>query len=438
MPKSHTLLQLSQSIERVISHTFNTTYWVSAEISKLNYYPKSGHCYPELVEKLNGKIVAEIRSTIWSRTYQNLAHKFKTETGEELREGMKILFSVQVNYSPTHGISLNIRDIDPSFTLGEIAREKKQAIATLKKEGIYDANRDLEFPYFPQRIAIISVITSKGYQDFLETMKAKAFEYQYTYELFPAILQGDVAVGSITEQFEIIADRSQEFDVAMIIRGGGGDVGLNCYNHIDMARAVATFPIPVISGIGHSTNETVVEMVAHLNRITPTAVADTLVDIYRNLDHKLQNALTYVSSIGDHKIKPEKQKLLNAIHYLKSFAAHPITQEKMRIQRLGTLVKNGSEKRILGEHNKINLTLKRKLSQGSENVLMRASNKLGLLETKLNILDPKNLLKRGYSMTLKDGKTVTQLAQLKEGDEITTRFHTGSVEAKIIKINRDE
>ena len=205
-----------------------------------------------------------------------------------------------------------------------------------------------------------------------------------------------------------------------------------------MARAVATFPIPVISGIGHSTNETVVEMVAHLNRITPTAVADTLVDIYRNLDNKLQNMKAYVSSIGDHKIKPEKQKLLNAIHYLKSYAAHPITQEKMRIQRWGTLVKNSSEKRILGEHNKINLTLKSKLTQGSNNVLSRATNKLGLLETKLNILDPKKLLKRGYSMTVKDGKTVTDLEQLKEGDEITTRFHTGSVEAKIIKINRDE
>ncbi len=438
MSKSHTLLELSQSIERVISRTFNTTYWVSAEISKLNFYPKSGHCYPELVEKKNGKIVAEIRSTIWSRTYQNLAHKFRTETGEELREGMRILFSVQVSYSPTHGISLNIRDIDPSFTLGEIAREKKMAIATLKKEGIFDANRNVPFPFFPNRIAIISVITSKGYQDFLETMKAKASAYNYAYELFPAILQGDVAVGSITEQLEVIAGRLGDFDVAMIIRGGGGDVGLNCYNHIDMAKAVATFPIPIITGIGHSTNETVVEMVSHLNRITPTAVADSFVDIYRNLDTKLQNVRSYILDIPNQKIKPEKQKLIHTIHHLKSYAAQPINNEKMRIQSLGSSVKTGSDKLIVREQNFLNLTLKNQLETASKKLITKNQSRIELLNAKLKILDPKNILKRGYSMTLKDGKTVTNLSDLKLGDDISTQFHAGSIDAKIIKINTHE
>lgn len=438
MTKSHTLLELSQSIERVINRTFNATYWVSAEISRLNFYPKSGHCYPELVEKKGGKIVAEIRSTIWSRTYQNLAHKFLTETGEELREGMKILFSVQVKYSPTHGISLNIQDIDPSFTLGEIAREKKMAIATLKNEGLFDANRNVPFPFFPNRIAIISVITSKGYQDFLETMKAKADAFNYAYELFPAILQGDVAVGSITEQLDVIAKRKSDFDVAMIIRGGGGDVGLNCYNHIDMAKAVANFPIPIITGIGHSTNETVVEMVAHLNRITPTAVADSLVDIYRHLDTQLHDAHSYIVAIPNHKIKPEKQKLLNTIHYLKSYAAQPINTEKMRIQGLGNSVKTASDKLIVKEQNFLHLTLRNRLETASKKLITRSTSQIELLNAKLKILDPKNILRRGYSMTVKDGKVITDLLELKQGDEISTQFHNGSIDAKVIKIHTHE
>ncbi|MFT4753759.1 MAG: exodeoxyribonuclease VII large subunit [Salibacteraceae bacterium] len=438
MPKSHTLLQLSESIERVIKRTFNATYWVSAEISKLNFYPKSGHCYPELVEKLNGKIVAEIRSTIWSNTYQRLNAKFSAETGEELREGMKILFSVQVNYSPTHGISLNIRDIDPSFTLGEIAREKKMAIASLKKQGIFDANRNVPFPFFPNRIAIISVITSKGYQDFLETMKSKAFAYNYTSELFPAILQGDVAVASITEQLELIASRSAEFDVAMIIRGGGGDVGLNCYNHIEMASAVAIFPIPVITGIGHSTNETVVEMVSHLNRITPTAVADSLVDIYRNLDTLLQHANAYILDIPTQKIKPQKQKLLHTIHYLKSFAATPIHTEKMHLQRLGSSITNESDKFIARERSLLNLTLKNRLETTCKSLITKSSSRVELLEAKLRILDPQNILKRGYNITIKEGKAITNLSNLKQGDLISTQFHKGSIDSKIIKIQTNE
>ena len=431
--KSHSLLELSQSVERVISRTFNSTYWVRAEISKLNFYPKSGHCYPELVEKQSGKVVAEIRSTIWRNTFQSLLIKFKSQTGEDLKEGMKILFSVQVKYSPTHGISLNIVDIDPSFTMGEIAKEKKQAIETLHKEGIFNQNHNLRFPYFPQRLAIISVSTSKGYQDFLETIENKASRFNITMQLFPAILQGDVAVKSITEQLELIQDRISEFDLVLIIRGGGGDVGLNCYNHIDMARMVAKFPIPVISGIGHSTNETVVEMVANTNKITPTAVADTLVDIFRELENGLKEAHHLIHNIQELKVAPQWQRLVNVIRFLKASSSEPLNNEKLRLQHLSSNLGQFSQLLIAKENSKLQLTIANKLQYLSFSKIKTSSNKLDFIQAKLKILDPKSVLKRGFSMTTVNGKTVTDIENINVGDRIDTVLHNGTIESKIIK-----
>ena len=438
MPKSHTLLELSESIERVITRTFHATYWVSAEISKLNFYPKSGHCYPELVEKRNSKIVAEIRSTIWRNTYIALTQKFVNETGEHLREGMKILFAVKVNYSPTHGISLNIQDIDPSYTLGEIAREKKQAIALLKKEGLFDANKSLPFPFFPNKLAIISVQTSKGYQDFLETMNAKANTYNYQFELFPAILQGDVAVGSITEQLQVIEKRKAEFDVVLIIRGGGGDVGLNCYNHITMAKMVASFPIPVITGIGHSTNETVVEMVAHINRITPTAVADTFVEFYRTLENNLILLNQSILLTQDKRINPEKQKLKNIIHHLKASASSPMHIERMRLQKKGSIIQQGTERNISNYRNTLEHKIIGKLKTATNQRFKKAETHIDLIAAKIKILDPKNLLQRGYSMTTVNGKIINQTHQIQEGDTMVSYLADGELESKVIKIKHHE
>jgi exodeoxyribonuclease VII large subunit len=431
--KSHSLLELSQSVERVISRTFNSTYWVRAEISKLNFYPKSGHCYPELVEKQSGKVVAEIRSTIWRNTFQSLLIKFKSQTGEDLKEGMKILFSVQVKYSPTHGISLNIVDIDPSFTMGEIAKEKKQAIETLHKEGVFNQNHNLNFPYFPQRLAIISVSTSKGYQDFLETIENKAARFNITMQLFPAILQGDVAVKSITEQLELIQNRISEFDLVLIIRGGGGDVGLNCYNHINMARMVATFPIPVISGIGHSTNETVVEMVANTNKITPTAVADTLVDVFRDLENSLKEAHHLIGSIQEIKVSPQWQRLVNVIRFLKASSSEPLHNEKLRLQHLTSNLGQSSQVLIAKENSKLKLTIANKLQYLSLSKIKTSSYNLDFIQAKLQILDPKSVLKRGFSMTTVNGKTVTDIEAINVGDRIDTVLHNGTIESKIIK-----
>jgi exodeoxyribonuclease VII large subunit len=436
--KSHSLLELSQSIERVISHTFQSAYWVRAEISRLNFYPKSGHCYPELVEKQHGKIVSEIRSTIWRNTFQQITSKFKTETGEDLKEGMKILFQVQVKYSPTHGISLNVLDIEPSFTIGEMAKEKKNTIETLKKENVFDYNHQLPFPYFPSKIAIISVSTSKGYHDFLTTIYSKAARFNIDMELFPAILQGDTAVNSITEQLEIIQEQHTKFDIVLIIRGGGGDVGLHCYNHLKMARTVATFPIPVISGIGHSTNETVVEMVAHTNKITPTAVADTLVERFKDLELQWQQALQTITQIPKTIIKPHQQKLIDTTRSLKSSATIPLHNEKIRVQQIISDLNTSVQLQLSKEKSNISLNIIPKLKYLNQNRISSSNKHLDHLESKLQILDPKSILKRGFSLTMINNKSVQNIQQLKAGDSIKTVFHDGSIESEITKTSTHE
>lgn len=436
MAKSHSLLELTRSIENVISRSFSSSYWIRAEISRLNYYPKSGHCYPELVEKQDGKIVAEIRSIIWNRTYQSILHKFKTETGEEIKQGMNILFLGQVKYSPTHGISINISDIDPSFTLGEIAKEKKLAIQSLKKEGVFSSNHQLSFPYLPQRLAIVSVSTSKGYHDFLETLKHKGNRFKIDITLFSAILQGDNAIASINEQLEIIKSQISNFDLVLIIRGGGGDVGLHCYNNVNLARAVATFPIPVISGIGHSTNETVVEMVANTNKITPTAVADTIVEIFVRQENNINDAKLIIQNTLKQNIEPQKQRLLSTIRYLKSVSAQPINQEKLHLQKLSTSLLNQSKAQISEAHSTISMKIVTKLNILSKSKITAESSKLAHLQSKIEILDPKQVLKRGFSLTLMNDKAITSLKGLKQGDQFQTILADGEFDSEIIKIKK--
>ncbi|MBE9492523.1 MAG: exodeoxyribonuclease VII large subunit, partial [Bacteroidetes bacterium] len=270
------LLEVTQSIERTISNRYTNSIWVKAELLKLNHYPKSGHCYPDLVEKSGGAVVAQIRANLWKDDYQQINKIFLETTKEPLKDGINILFNARIKYHPVHGLALQILDIDPNYTLGDMVREKLETIRKLKEEKIFDRNKSLKFPLLPKRIAVISVETSKGYSDFRNKIDKNPFGYRFFYMLFPSLLQGDKAVNDMLKQLARIRKVKDHFDVVAIIRGGGGDVGLNCYDNYNLAKEIALFPLPVLTGIGHSTNETVVQMVAYKNNITPTDVAGYL------------------------------------------------------------------------------------------------------------------------------------------------------------------
>src|SRR6478735_891688 len=285
-----TLLQVTASIQKVLADRYTSTFWVKAEMNKLNHYSHSGHSYPELLEKRDGKVVAQIKSNLWASDFQRINKKFLEVLKEPLKDGIKILFEASISFDPVYGLALRIHDIDPSYTLGDLEKEKAVTLQRLVSEQLINRNKLLPIPLLPKRIAIISVDTSKGYADFIKVLEENSWGYHFDHLLFPALLQGERAIESIMQQLNRIRKVTRHFDVVAIIRGGGGDIGLSCYNDYQLSKMVANFPLPVITGIGHATNETVVELVAFKNAITPTKIAEYLIQQFHNFSIPIREA----------------------------------------------------------------------------------------------------------------------------------------------------
>lgn len=454
--KYYSLLEITRSLESVIRKTYTKSYWVKAEIAKLNHYTHSGHCYPELVEKDGSRVLAQIRSTIWSGNFDRINKKFTNVTHEKLDEGMTVLLLAKVGFHPVYGISLNITDIEPSFTLGEMAREKTASIERLKKEGVFNNNKLLSLPLLPKRIAIISVETSKGYHDFIQTIAENNWQYQFFHVLFPALLQGDGAVQSIRNQLNRIRKAIAHFDVVVIIRGGGGDIGLSSFDHYTLAKTVATFPIPVLTGIGHATNETVVEMVAHANKITPTDLAYFLIQQFHNFSVRVQDAQKTIPGLAEKRMQAERQKLSNASRLLSFLTQNLVNTFKSEMNALALRLKKNVDDVLAQNTNCINefssllkykplqlllakqaqlSTTVRALDIFSQQQIKSAQSQLGLLNEKVNLLKPENILKRGYSITTFKGKPIRDAGQLAKDEIVETTVFKGKFKSRIETID---
>ena len=428
----YSLLELTQSIENIISKSYNRTYWVKAEIAKLNYYPKSGHCYPDLVEKQSGKVVAQMRATIWSGTMVEISSKFRKVTKENLSDGMAVLLRVSVKFSPVYGLSLHVVDIEPSFTLGELAREKQESIDRLMTEGLFFKNKQLEPSMLIQRLAIISVETSKGYHDFLNVIERNEWGYSFFHMLFPALLQGEGAINSIVSQLNRIRNAANHFDAVLIIRGGGGDVGLSSFDNYKLASTVANFPIPVITGIGHATNFTVTEQVAFEHKITPTEVAYFLIQKFHNYAVRIENAQKVICDRSKEIIAYEKSRIREGFNILKSVSDSMLHNNTTSlVEYKHQVLKNTSS--IIEKNKSLLLNSMIKLSSSVSKMLMTTNFKVSTLEDKVVLLHPENILRRGYSITTKSGKAVYNSDQLAIDDEIETIFKKGKIKSKVIK-----
>ena len=404
------LLEVSRSIQKTISERYKSLYWIKAEMNKLNHYTHSGHCYPELVEKKEGKIVAEMRSVLWKTDYQRINDQFQKLLHEPLRDGITILFQAGVSYDPLYGFSLKIVDIDPTFVLGELEREKRESIQKLKQEGIFQANKNLSFPLLPKRLAIISVETSKGLSDFFKIILRNPWKYKFEYTLFPALLQGDKSIPSIIRQLINIAEKTDEFDAVAIIRGGGGEVGLSSYNNYQLAKAIAIFPIPVITGIGHSTNETVSEMVAYQNAITPSELADFLIQKFHQFAVPVEEA---------------QKRIINASNDL-------FIQQNRLLSQLTQSISWNSKSVLTAQRNTLS-TLTTHLQLFSRQALKERKADINSIQRLLQVADPKQLLKKGFSITRINGHAITTKVSLKIGDEIETTLFDGTIQSTIIK-----
>ncbi len=457
--KIFSLLELGQSIKRMFDTHYNKRYWVKAEMNKLNLYGRSGLCFPDLVEKKEGQVIAEMRGTLWKGDYQRIDRLFNKVVGEPLGEGIKILMQCSVGYDPKYGLSLRIIDIDVNFTLGDLAREKKETLARLSKEGMLDANKKLPMPMLPKRLAVISVETSNGYADFLKVLEQNPYGYRFQHTLFPSLLQGDRAVGTMLRQLEEIRRRHSEFDLVAIIRGGGGDIGLSFLNKYELASVVAGFPIPVVTGIGHATNQTVVEMIAHSDAITPTEMADWLIQRFRALDLALDQKMNSLKMIP--------QEILFGANESLDITRRILASESRRLQdsfryRLGSV-----EQRLNGQltwklqqiSERLNATRKDlqaaveefgaertehlgdicvALADSSQRLLSHSKERLESSARSIHNMSPAQVLKRGYSISRVNGKAIRAVSELKKGTTLETEFYEGVSKSTITEITKNE
>ena len=473
------LLEVTKSIQKTLDDRYKSSFWVKAEMNKLNFYKHSGHCYPELIEKKDGKVIAQIKSYLWKSDFNRVNNNFQQILKEPLKDGIKILFQAKISFDPSHGMALWIMDIDPSYTLGDLEREKQETIQQLIDEGIYNKNKTLRLPLLPQRIAIISVETSKGYADFLKVIETNSWNYKFFHLLFPSILQGDKAVQGITGQLKRIRKVKNHFDVVAIIRGGGGDVGLSCYNNYHLAKEIALFPVPVITGIGHATNETVSEMISFSNAITPTKLAEYLLQKFHNFSVPVQEAEKKVIDKSRRLLSEENTKFQSEVKLFRSVTENILNTNRNEVKSVISsllqyaqfIFKNQNDylrtakSDIVKETNSLFINAKQEIKNFSITILKDTHSKLnhyqlivsqlidklysqsGLkfksillelnnIEKNIANMSPTNVLKRGYSITLLDGKAVKTIEQIKSGDLINTTVFEGNIISIVNSTNK--
>jgi exodeoxyribonuclease VII large subunit len=429
------LLEVTTSIQQTLNDRYKSSFWVKAEMNKLNWYKQSGHCYPELVEKKDGKVIAQIKSILWKDDFNRVNNNFLHTLKEPLKDGIKILFQAKITFDPVHGIALWITDIDPGYTLGDLEKEKQETIKQLKEEGIFNKNKMLKLPLLPQRIAIISVETSKGYADFLKIIETNSWNYRFFHFLFPSILQGDKAVKGILNQLKRIKKVISHFDVVAIIRGGGGDVGLSCYNNYQLAKEIALFPIPVITGIGHATNETVSEMISFSNAITPTKLAEYLLQKFHNFSVPVQEAEKKIIDKSRRLLSEEKTKFQSEVKLFRSVTENILNTNRNEVKSVSKSLLHNAQF-IFKNENEYLRAARTNIIKGTNIFWNNAKLELKNIEKNIDNMSPANVLKRGYSITLLNGKAVRNIAQVKSGDTINTTVFEGNIISIVNSTNR--
>lgn len=475
MNQQLSLSELNNLIQDALVDAFPATVWVVAEVSELKQN-RSGHCYLELVEKEGNSITARSRATIWSYTYRMLKPYFETSTGQLFSEGIKVLVQASVEYHPVYGLSLNIKDIDPTYTVGDMAMQRNEIINRLKAEGVFDMNKGLELPLVPQKIAIISSATAAGYQDFMNQLGNNEYGFKFYTKLFEAYMQGAETVPSVIHALERIFAYDDFFDAVAIIRGGGATADLSSFDDYDLAMNITQFPLPVVTGIGHEKDDTIIDLVAHTRMKTPTAVAGFFVsgveryyerlielengvlrltretlDFQRDKLERIAEGLKYsvsefinerqqqLSKRGNELLQNvsgysfKKQNEITKIRYdLNSGLSLLLVQAKNEIAKTQRIMRRVVGEAVFKENAKVNHQQDLLLGK-VRNLLAKEQDRILLNKNSVRLLNPENVLKRGFTLTLKAGKVMKSSKDVAVGEELETRFADGKVTSKITK-----
>ena len=405
-----TLLELNGRVRSTLQFEMPDAYWVQAEISSISPSGQ-GHCYLELVQKdaTGRNFLAKAKANIWRGTWLKLKPYFEAQTGETLKVGMKVLLQVTVTFHEVYGYSLVVQDIDPTYTMGDMARRRKEILEQLEKDGVIGLNRELEIPALPQRIAVISSATAAGWGDFRNQLDGNIYGFRFYVKLFPAAMQGDDVERSVISALNAVAMRREDFDVVIIIRGGGAVSELSCFDSYNLAFNIANFPLPVITGIGHERDDTVADVVAHTKVKTPTAAAEFIINRVFDTASELENLTRRMSDAITEKMNAEKVRIERMSQKLPSLFAVLKTRQEQVLETLWIRSVNGVR-----------------------NMLTAQAHKLAIVDKSLAAADPQVILRRGYSLTRLNGRAVKCASDLKKGDRLTTVFADGSVESEII------
>ena len=405
-----TLFELNSLVHEVIESNFDEEYWVTGELSDAGTPAFGGHFYGELVQKdeESDRIVARARITCWARTYNMLRLRFQKEAGETLRKGLQVKLLVEINFHEQYGYSLNVLDIDSTFTLGDLAKRRREILQQLEKDGILHDNQSLPLPRLLRRIAVISSPTAAGYGDFCHQLEQNDYGFHFDVQLFPAVMQGEQVPESIISALETILSE-QPFDLVVIIRGGGASSDLSDFDSYELAACIAQYPLPVLTGIGHERDGTVLDFVAHTKVKTPTAAAAFIIEHQAEEAALLDELYQRITHSAEERILREKQRM---------------EHQKAVLPLLFTNF-------IQGKQNGLQL-LRQRLMTAIPQQIEREHHRQQLLEKRLEMLDPRLLLKRGYSITTCGGKIVRSIEGLAEGEVLTTQIENGEIYSKVV------
>lgn len=420
-----TLYEINSLVRQTLELTLDAEYWVQAEIAELRV---NRHCYLELVQKdaRGNGIVAKARAQVWAQVWAFIKPMFEETAGQVLSAGMQVLVKVQVTFHELYGYSLNVTDIDPTYTLGDIARRRQEILQQLKEEGIDTMNKELPLPRLLQRIAVISSASAAGYGDFCNQLNDNQRGLAFKTELFQAVMQGNEVERSVIGALNRIAERLDEWDVVVIIRGGGATSDLQGFDSLLLAENVAQFPLPIITGIGHERDDTVIDMIAHTRVKTPTAAAEYLIhhqaeelDMLEDFSARLTGQINLLLQNETSRLKLLASKIPVLFSNVKA-------REEMRLHKLSASMANSSIQNLEQAKSKVVL-LEQQMGLYASRFVQNEGRRIELMESKLESASPNRILRLGFSITRVGGKAVKDASDVKDGDEIETTLASGTL-----------
>lgn len=421
-----TLFELNSLVREVLETAFDSAYWVEAEVSEAREV--RGHCYMELVQKdlFSATPVARASAKCWKSKWSSLRPKFERITGQPLHAGMKVMLLVTANFHEAYGFSWIVQDIDPTYTMGDMARKRLQIIRQLQEQGVFEMQKGLTIPKFAQRIAVISSENAAGYGDFCNQLEANDYDFKFYTKLFPATMQGEQVEPTIIAALNQINLHVDRFDVVVIIRGGGATADMSGFDTLALAENVANFPLPIITGIGHERDESVLDMISNIRVKTPTAAAAYLIDNLADVWSLIEDCQNHITTYVKYRMEQERTRLTRCAEHIPMLFSLVKTRQEARLQQLSVQMVTHINNYLSLCRHRLQL-ISTSIHPAVECRILKESNRIEQLDIMLKSLDPQILLKRGYSITMYNGKSVRDASKLQKGNEIETLVERGKI-----------